>query len=299
MENVSILTALFAGVLSFLSPCVLPLIPAYVSYISGVSLQEIKEGDASASRIFVNSVAFVIGFSIVFILLGASASAAGKILARNKKAFDLIAGIIITLFGIHTSGLFRFKFLNYERKANVKSRRPSFLNALLLGIAFSFGWTPCVGPILGAILMQASTLDTMGKGIMLLSIYSLGLGIPFIITAVALNKFFVAFRFIRKYFNQIEIFTGLLLIGVGFTYIFRTGIHAWSLVSIILLSASYAFLAGEKLNTIGSISILAICISEVLLLNGAIVSSLIIENVLFNFAGALVLYKEGRAKWVS
>ncbi|MGC8721717.1 MAG: cytochrome c biogenesis CcdA family protein [Caldisericaceae bacterium] len=296
MGSVSILTALFGGILSFLSPCVLPLIPAYISYISGVSLQDINEGDANTSKIFANSVAFVIGFSIVFILLGASASAVGRILSRNKRTFDLIAGIIIALFGLHTSGLVRFKFLNYEKKANVKSRTPSFLNALLLGIAFSFGWTPCVGPILGAILTQASTLDTMGKGVALLAIYSLGLGIPFVLTAIAINKFFVAFRVIRKYFNQIEIFTGLLLIGVGFTYIFRTGIHAWSLVSIILLSLCYAVLAGEKIKLFGSISLFLISVSEVLFLNGVSLSLVVFETILFNLIGALIVYKEGITK---
>jgi cytochrome c-type biogenesis protein len=296
MENVSILTALFAGILSFLSPCVLPLIPAYISYISGVSLQDIKEGEANSSKIFINSVAFVIGFSIVFILLGASASAVGKILGRNQKIFDLVAGIIIIIFGLHASGLVRLRFLDYGQKASLKKQSPSILNALLLGFAFSFGWTPCVGPILAAILTQASTYGTMGKGILLLSIYSLGLGIPFIITAIALNKFFVVFKVIRKYFNQIEIFTGLLLIGVGFAYIFRTGIHAWFLVSIILSSLAYAFLIREKISLWGSLSLLAIIVSQLLFINGAKINNVIIENVLFNLIGVAIVYKEGRIK---
>ncbi len=226
MTQVSIITALVAGVLSFVSPCVLPLIPAYISYISGASLQEIQAGEVSSKKIIVNSIAFVLGFSTVFVLLGASASLIGRVLARHMNTFKLIAGIIIIIFGLHTAGIMRIKFLNYEKKVQVKrSNSATLIGAYVIGIAFAAGWTPCVGPILGAILATASTYTTMWKGILLLAIYSLGLGIPFILTAWAINKFFVAFKQIRKYFHAIEVISGILLIIVGLLLIFMKGLH--------------------------------------------------------------------------
>ena len=226
MTQVSIITALVAGVLSFVSPCVLPLIPAYISYISGASLQEIQAGEVSSKKIIVNSIAFVLGFSTVFVLLGASASLIGRVLARHMNTFKLIAGIIIIIFGLHTAGIMRIKFLNYEKKVQVKrSNSATLIGAYVIGIAFAAGWTPCVGPILGAILATASTYTTMWKGILLLAIYSLGLGIPFILTAWAINKFFVAFKQIRKYFHAIEVISGILLIIVGLLLIFMKGLY--------------------------------------------------------------------------
>ena len=226
MTNVSIITALIAGVLSFVSPCVLPLIPAYISYISGASLQEIQSGEVSSKKIIINSIAFVLGFSTVFILLGASASLIGKVLSRHMNTFKVVAGIIIIIFGLHMTGIIRIKFLNYEKKVQVKkSNSATLIGAYLIGIAFSAGWTPCVGPILGAILAAASTYTTMTKGIILLAVYSIGLGIPFILTAWAINKFFAAFKQIRKYFHEIEIISGILLIIVGLLLIFMKGLH--------------------------------------------------------------------------
>jgi len=225
MSNVSILTAIFAGFLSFVSPCVLPLIPAYISYISGVSLQEMQAGNISTKKIIGNSIAFVLGFSVVFIALGASATTLGKVLARNMRTFRIIAGVLIIIFGLHTAGFIRIKFLNYEKKMKIGSKNTSIVGAFLMGFAFAFGWTPCIGPILGAILTEASTYTTISKGILLLSFYSLGLGIPFILTAVAINKFFAAFKKIRRYFHLIEIIAGLLLIGLGLLLIFANGIH--------------------------------------------------------------------------
>ncbi len=226
MNNVNIITALVAGVLSFVSPCVLPLIPAYISYISGASLQEIQSGEVSSKKIIINSIAFVLGFSTVFVLLGASATLIGKALLRHMNTFKIVAGIIIIIFGLHTTGLIRLKFLNYEKKVQIKkSNSATLIGAYLIGLAFAAGWTPCVGPILGAILVTASTYTTMWKGILLLIVYSLGLGIPFILTAWAINKFFVAFKKIRKYFHTIEIVSGILLIIVGLLLIFTKSIH--------------------------------------------------------------------------
>ena len=144
MSSISILTAVVAGFLSFVSPCVLPLIPAYISYVSGVSLEDLKEENRNSKRIIVNSIAFVIGFSIVFIILGASASAVGKVLARNKKIFDLVAGIIIILFGIHTAGVIRLNFLNYEKKVHVRKTSPSFLMHSFLELRLALGGHPAL-----------------------------------------------------------------------------------------------------------------------------------------------------------
>ncbi len=283
MSSVSILTAIIAGFLSFISPCVLPLIPAYVSYVSGVSLEDLKADERTSQSVIFNSIAFVLGFSIIFIILGASASVIGKMLAGNKKIFDLIAGIIIILFGAHTTGIIRLNFLNYERKTQIKKRAPSFFNAILLGVAFSFGWTPCVGPILGAILAQASTYDTMSKGIILLSFYSLGLGVPFILTAFAVNKFFVAFKSVRKYFKQAEIFAGLLLIGLGLALVFGIGLHTWYILGVILLSFSVSVLSLENIHLIGLFSLFTFVISLVLIagikVNFEIISSLILALI--------------------
>jgi cytochrome c-type biogenesis protein len=278
MSSISVLTAVVAGFLSFVSPCVLPLIPAYISYVSGVSLEDLKEENRNSRRVILNSIAFVIGFSIVFIILGASASAIGSALTKNKKIFDLVAGIIIILFGLHTAGLIRLNFLNYEKKVQVRKSAPSFFNALLLGIAFSFGWTPCVGPILGAILAQASTYDTMSKGIFLLSFYSLGLGIPFILTAFAINKFFAAFKSIKKYFNQVEIFAGLLLVGLGLALVFGIGIHAWYIIGVILLSMSVSVISLEKIRVMSGVSLFIF-----------LVSLLLISGVTFNIETAATL----------
>ncbi len=226
MTNVSIITAVIAGFLSFVSPCVLPLIPAYISYISGVSLQEMQSGNVSSKRIVINSIAFSLGFSTLFIIFGASATFIGKALARHMNTLKVIAGIIIIIFGLHIAGIVKLKFLNYEKKVQVKTHNTSSLiGAYFLGFAFAAGWTPCVGPILGAILATASTYTTVSKGIILLSFYSLGLAIPFILTAWAINKFFAAFKVIRKYFHAIEVASGLLLIGMGLLLIFFKGIH--------------------------------------------------------------------------
>ena len=286
MSSISILTAVVAGFLSFVSPCVLPLIPAYISYVSGVSLEDLKEENRNSKRIIVNSIAFVIGFSIVFIILGASASAVGKVLARNKKIFDLVAGIIIILFGIHTAGVIRLNFLNYEKKVHVRKTSPSFFNALLLGVAFSFGWTPCVGPILGAILAQAGTYDTMSKGIFLLSFYSLGLGIPFILTAFAINKFFAVFKSVRNYFKQIEIFAGLLLVGLGLALVFGIGLHAWYIVGVILLSLSVSILSLENIRLISAVS-LFIFLFSLILISGITFSFEIISSLILAVLGIL------------
>lgn len=214
----SVLTALIGGVISFVSPCVLPLIPAYISYISGYSVAELQavENRAAVTRdVFFATLAFVLGFSVVFVALGASASAVGNFLAEQKWILEKIAGVIIVIFGIHLTGLFRIKFLDYEKKAQVSQKPMGLFGAFVMGVAFAFGWTPCIGPILGAILAIAAVQETVGQGMFLLFVYSLGLGIPFILSGLFMNLFFSFFGKVRRYFRAIEITAGVLLILAG------------------------------------------------------------------------------------
>ena len=217
MSSVNLLTAAVAGLLSFLSPCVLPLIPGYISFISGVSLQELQAGSDRKIllRTFVSTVWFVLGFSVVFILLGASATAVGRVLLTNLALFGRIAGAVIILFGIHLIGIVRIPFLQYEKKLHVRHRPLTGLGAFLVGAAFAFGWTPCIGPVLAAILAVASVQETVVRGMVLLSVYSLGLGIPFLITSLCGPVFLRLLGRVRWLPRAVEVVSGLLLVGIG------------------------------------------------------------------------------------
>ena len=216
--DVSLIAAFAAGFLSFISPCVLPLIPGYISFVSGVSVEEMR-GDAAptASRlqVFVTSLAFVIGFSLVFIALGASATAIGKFLFAKLPLLSKIAGVILIVFGLHTMGVFRLAFLETEKRVHSQRKPAGPLGAMLVGIAFAFGWTPCIGPILGGILAIAGSRNSVAEGITLLSVYSLGLGIPFLLTSLAINQFFGAAKRIRRHYHAIELTSGALLVAIG------------------------------------------------------------------------------------
>ena len=216
MENVNILTAFLFGIISFVSPCVLPIVPGYLSFISGYSLDEMVNSSRSDlfKKVTLNSVLFIVGFSIIFVGLGASATALGKFLVQQLNLFAKIAGVIIIIFGLHMTGVFRIKFLNYEKKFH-SNKRIGPLGSLVAGLAFAFGWTPCIGPVLAAILTIAAQQDTIGKGIVLLSVYSLGLGIPFLITSLSINAFLAFFKRFRKYIRWVEVAGGVLLIAVG------------------------------------------------------------------------------------
>jgi cytochrome c-type biogenesis protein len=232
-ENVTLLAAFGAGLLSFISPCVLPLIPGYLSYVSGLSLDEMRGGTAATlgaaggaavavavppvarRRVIVASLAFILGFSIVFVSLGASASAVGQFLMARLTLLSKIAGAIIIVFGLHTMGLLRIEWLYQEKRVQTTQRPAGFVGAVLVGIAFAFGWTPCIGPILAGILAVAAAQDTVGDGVRLLSAYSLGLGVPFFATAMAINRFFAAFARIRRHYHKIEVVSGLLLVAIG------------------------------------------------------------------------------------
>ena len=218
MENVGILTAFVFGLLSFVSPCVLPIVPGYLSFISGVSFDEMHD-DANRSavrkKILLNSLFFIVGFSIVFISLGASATFIGRFLHEKINIISKIAGVIIIIFGIHMIGIYRIPFLNYEKRFQAEGKKLGLLGALIVGLAFAFGWTPCIGPVLAAILVIASQQDTVYKGIGLLASYSLGLGIPFFLTGLSINMFFNIFNKVKKYFHVIELAGGAMLIVLG------------------------------------------------------------------------------------
>lgn len=219
MDQVTLLTAFVAGFLSFVSPCVLPLIPGYLSFVSGLSLEEMRSGaagNASARRqVLLASIAFVLGFSSVFIALGASASAIGEFLMSRLPLLGKIAGVLIIVFGLHTMGVFRLRFLETEKRIHTSRKPAGLVGSFFVGIAFAFGWTPCIGPILGGILTIAGSRDSIGEGIRLLAIYSMGLGIPFLLTAVAVDRFFAATARIRRYYHAIEVASGALLVAIG------------------------------------------------------------------------------------
>jgi cytochrome c-type biogenesis protein len=217
-QEVTLLAAFAAGFLSFVSPCVLPLIPGYISFVSGVSVEEMRADAAPATsrlQVFLTSLAFVIGFSIVFVALGASATAIGKFMFAKLPLLSKIAGAVLIVFGLHTMGVFRLAFLETEKRMHSQRKPAGPLGAVLVGIAFAFGWTPCIGPILGGILAIAGSKNSVGEGITLLAVYSLGLGIPFLLTSLAINQFFGAAKKIRRYYHAIELASGALLIVIG------------------------------------------------------------------------------------
>lgn len=215
-ENVTLLAAFVAGFLSFISPCVLPLIPGYISFVSGASLEEMRAGQGAARRqVLISSLAFVLGFSLVFIALGASATAIGRFIFDKQPILSKIAGALIIIFGLHMMGLFKLAFLDNEKRAQTRRKPAGPLGALLVGIAFAFGWTPCIGPILAGILVVAGSRDTIAEGVLLLAIYSLGLGVPFLLTSLAIDRFFSVAAAIRRHYHAIELTSGGLLVGIG------------------------------------------------------------------------------------
>lgn len=217
-ENISILVALSAGFISFLSPCILPLVPSYLAFITGVSIEELTTEDSLKQvrvKVMVNSLMFILGFSLIFIALGASATFLGKFLSRNIRWFEIIGGALVILFGLHFTGIFRLRFLDREKKVHLKNKPLGYLGTVLVGMAFGAGWTPCVGPILGSILTMAATTQNIIKGVALLAFYSLGIALPFFISGLILHKFFEYFQSVRKYFKVITIVGGVLLIMVG------------------------------------------------------------------------------------
>ena len=223
MDSVNIVTSFLAGIISFISPCVLPIVPGYISFVSGVSLQELKQDSAldEAQRkrllrqVAVSSIFFVLGFSLVFVAMGASATYIGNWFAAHRTTLARIAGVVIIIFGLHTMGLTPIKWLNYEKRFQTRNKPMGFVGAFLIGLAFAFGWSPCIGPILAGVLTLAATQETVHQGVTLLASYSLGLGVPFIATGLATNRFLDLFARVKKHMRWVEIAAGVLLILVG------------------------------------------------------------------------------------
>src|SRR6266481_5164255 len=213
-----IAVAFVAGLVSFLSPCVLPLVPGYISIVSGSSLDQLKaqDKDVSLSRtVLLSSVVFIIGFSITFVLLGASATWFGQVLVSRRYLFDKIAGLILIVFGVHVLGIVKINALYQDKRFHNVQKPRGVLGAFVMGLAFAFGWTPCLGPILAGILTIASTKQTVAEGMMLLGVYSAGLGIPFLLTSLALNQFLAFYSRFKKHFHAVEVASGALVIAVG------------------------------------------------------------------------------------
>lgn len=263
--DVSVFAAFVAGLVSFLSPCVLPLVPGYISMLSGIGVEQLKEGEAPTGGLLSSALAFVIGFSIVFITFGASASAVGSFLVRNRSLLAPIAGSLIVLFGLHLVGwlvkitikvglvigallvlagvalnlrsgaalpvtpvqlwavslIFLLgpamtRWLNRDvHLRNVGGNKPGIVSGFLMGFAFAFGWTPCIGPILAGVLAVAATRETIAQGVFLLACYSAGLAIPFLVTALGIGRFLKFYQRFRKHLHTVEVFSGVLLLVIG------------------------------------------------------------------------------------
>jgi cytochrome c-type biogenesis protein len=222
--EVSFLAVVVAGLLSFLSPCVLPLVPPYLVFITGTSLDDLtRSGNIATRPTMLAALAFVFGFSTVFVLLGATASAAGQLLRDHLPLLAQIAGIFIILMGLHFLGVFRFGLLNREARYHQDARPAGLIGAYVVGLAFAFGWTPCIGPVLATILAVAASEESSAKGALLLALYSAGLGIPFLLAAFGIDRFLGFLRRFSKHLGTVEKVMGALLVlaGIGFL----TGFH--------------------------------------------------------------------------
>lgn len=214
----AIVTAFFAGILSFLSPCVLPLVPGYISIISGFSLDQLKgkTQDASLKRaVMMSSLMFILGFTISFIALGATATSLTKFLLVQMPILRYIAGLVMIVFALHVLGVFRINALYQDKRMHNVQAKSGMFGALVLGLVFALGWSPCLGPILATILGLASEQETVLRGTFLLFIYSAGLGIPFLMTSLGLNQFLSFYNRFKRHFRALEIVSGILILGVG------------------------------------------------------------------------------------
>jgi cytochrome c-type biogenesis protein len=220
--------AFTAGILSFASPCVLPLIPSYLTYITGLSFQQLEGAHPSAKvrvTVLLHSICFIVGFSVVFVLLGAIAGiASNKFQSHLREGLvwlETIGGLFIFLFGVHMTGLFHFGVLLGEKRVQLHRKPSGFIGTFIVGVAFAAGWTPCIGPILASILVIAASSGGVSQGIGLLATYSIGLGIPFLVSGLLFHQFLSAFNRFRKYIRIIEICTGVLLMAVGIMLMFH------------------------------------------------------------------------------
>lgn len=219
MENgasIGILVAFFAGILSFLSPCVLPLVPSYVSFVTGLGIEELESGGDDVKRItLVHSLLFVAGFSIIFIIMGASATYMGQLLRSYQDVIARVGGVVIIFFGVYLLGVIPIAALNREKRVHFQRKPVGYAGTMAVGAAFGAGWVPCIGPILGSILTLAATRSNLAEGVGLLAVYSAGLAVPFVASSLALTAFMGWFQKFRKYLRYVEWVSGVLLILVG------------------------------------------------------------------------------------
>ncbi len=218
IQQISLLAAFTAGLLSFISPCVLPLVPSYVSYITGLSVEQLaseEERHRYRRVIILNSLLFIGGFSSVFIAFGASASLIGQLLITYQDVIRKLGGILIVIFGLYLLGVINLSFLKTEKRYHFSNKPAGYLGSFVIGVAFAAGWTPCVGPVLGTILLYASTTDGLLGGVTLLTAYSLGLGLPFFLTAMGVNRFLDYFKQVRAYLWGVSAVSGVFLVVVG------------------------------------------------------------------------------------
>jgi cytochrome c-type biogenesis protein len=224
-QQISGLIAFTAGLLSFVSPCVLPLVPSYLTYITGVSFHALTDAKAKAKLRWVtvfHSILFILGFSLVFILMGASASYLGQVLIQYQYWIMKGGGVLIILLGIHFTGIINLPLLQMEKRFELRKKPLGYLGSFLVGIIFAAGWTPCIGPILSTILIYASTAKNFKTGMVLLAVYSMGLGVPFLLSSLAFNSFLSAFEKLKRYMRVITIVSGLFLIGIGILFLTDT-----------------------------------------------------------------------------
>ena len=217
--DISIWAAFGAGFLSFLSPCVLPLVPPYLCFITGASLKDLTEGSGMTRKALFAALLFVLGFSTVFIALGASASFVGQVMRQHLELLGQIAGVFIIIMGLHFMGVFRFAFLNREVRYQHEAKPAGLVGAYFVGMAFAFGWTPCIGPILGTILAVSASKESVFQGAFLLGCYSLGLGIPFMLAAFGVNSFLGFLRRFRSHLGTVEKAMGGLLVVTGLLFL--------------------------------------------------------------------------------
>ena len=218
IPQISLIAAFSAGLLSFVSPCVLPLVPSYISYITGLSVEQLTDASERVKfkkAIVLNSLLFIAGFSSVFIAFGASASLLGQVLITYQDHIRRVGGVLIVLFGLYLLGILNLNFLKMEHRFQFRSRPAGYLGSFLVGVAFAAGWTPCVGPVLGSILLYASTTDSLISGVVLLTAYSLGLGLPLFLTALGVDRFLAYFKEVRVYLWGVSTVSGVLLVIVG------------------------------------------------------------------------------------
>lgn len=218
IPQISLIAAFSAGLLSFVSPCVLPLVPSYISYITGLSVEQLTDASERVKfkkAIVLNSLLFIAGFSSVFIAFGASASLLGQVLITYQDHIRRFGGALIVVFGLYLLGILNLSFLKMEHRFQFRSRPAGYLGSFLIGVAFAAGWTPCVGPVLGSILLYASTTDSLVSGVVLLTSYSLGLGLPLFLTALGVDRFLAYFKQARAYLWGVSTVSGVLLVVVG------------------------------------------------------------------------------------